>query len=289
MQKVAIVSDSACDLPGDLAREAGVELAPVHTIVDGQDYRDRYDLPAQEVYRALQQGRTVSTAGASGEDFLEAYQRALERAESVVCLSIGPSLSVTYRNALAAREVLEEADITVVDSRTVLAPQGLGALAAARAAQQGAGKEEVLALVERLLGRSGMLFTAQTLRHMARGGRLRAGQAEEAAGEPGEDGPRAVLRVAADGWHPVAQAPTREESVELLLRLLQADLEALGWHPGDPLRLVVDQALCEEEAAALLERLRRTWRVEESFLWEVSPTAGVHLGPGTLGVAYQLP
>ncbi|MDI3298593.1 MAG: DegV family protein [Bacillota bacterium] len=283
MQKVAIVSDSACDLPAELAGELGIELAPVHTLIDGRDYRDRVDIPVHEAYRALVEGRSVSTAGAAGQDFLEAYQRALERAESVVCLSIGPVLSVTYRNAVAAREALEEADITVVDSRTVLAPQGLVAVMAARAAREGAGKEEVLALVERLLERSHMFFTTDTLQYMARGGRLRMLEAELGS----MDGRRPVLRVAADGWHAVAKAASREESVELLLRLMRADLEAMGWHPGDPLRVVADQALCEDEAEALLERLRGEYRVEEAFLWEVSPTAGVHLGPGMLGVAYQ--
>ncbi|MCL6521702.1 MAG: DegV family EDD domain-containing protein [Firmicutes bacterium] len=284
MQRVAIVSDSACDLPAGLAADLGIELAPVHTIIDGRDYRDRVDIPVREAYRALVERRAVSTAGASGQDFLEAYQRALERAESVICLSIGPSLSVTYRNALAARELLEEADITVVDSRSVLAPQGLVALAAARAAREGAGREEVLALIERLIDRTHMFFTADTLEFMARGGRLR--MLEEELGSL--EGQRPVLRVAADGWHAVGKAPSREASIEECLRRMHADLQAMGWRPGHPLRVVVDQALCEEEAEALLERLRREYRVEEGFLWEVSPTAGVHLGPGMLGVAYQL-
>ena len=44
MQEVAIVTDSACDIPPDMARELNVVVAPVHVIIDGKDYRVQIDV-----------------------------------------------------------------------------------------------------------------------------------------------------------------------------------------------------------------------------------------------------
>lgn len=115
-------------------------------------------------------------------DFLECYYRGLEMAKSVICATIPTTLSVSLTSARAARELLVQefpgADITVVNSHTALVPEALMVIAAARAAQEGKGKEETLSLIEGLIPRVDMFLALQTIEYLDKGGtacRHRAG------------------------------------------------------------------------------------------------------------------
>jgi DegV family protein with EDD domain len=279
---VAIVSDSTLDLPDEMLAELGIELAPVHVLAEGKDYRDRIDIRIEEANRLMVEGRVrLTTAGASAQDFANAYEAALRRAPHVVAFSISPTLSVTYQNALAARQLFEDADITVLETKTVLAAMGLVVKAAAEAARRGASKAEVIALAERLIPRVRMVVTSQSTAFAKLGGRY---SAETPAAEAEEGYP--VFRIWERGWREIERAPSRRAALERVLGWMAKDLAELG-HPG-PGRLVaaVDHIVCPEEAAWLRAETAERFRPDELHVWQIGPTAGAHLGPGTVGVAY---
>lgn len=280
MQEVVIVTDTATDIPDDLAQELGIVLAPVHLFIKEESYRDRVDITTAGFYRQLAAGVKTSTSGVNIEDFVEAYQKALELGKSIVCLTISAPISVTLSSARSARELFPDADITVIDSRTVLASQGLIAVEAAKAARAGRSKEEVIALVEVLMPRAKMVFTADTLEYMRRGGRLH--DFEEMVGSL--EGYRPILRITPRGFTPIGKVRTREESLSRLLELMEEDLEENG--RGEELSVAVDQALALEDAEALAKRIEERLHPQDLYIWDLGPTAASHLGPGMIGVAW---
>jgi len=282
MQKVAIVTDSATDITPEMAQELGVQVAPVHVIIDDVDYRDRVDMPPEEFYARLPTLSAIpTTSGANVPDFLECYQRGLEMAESIVCITIPANLSVCLTSAKSARELLlmdvPEADITIVDSHTCVTPQALMVIAAARAAQEGKGKEEVLALVEDLIPRSGFFFTSDTIEYLEKGGRR--APTEKLLGSL--EGFRPIIRGGNDLLMPVDKAATREASIARLLELMEEDVG-----PGAEVVAGVVHAMVPEEAAALRETVEARFKCREMHTFVLGPTAGTHFGPGTIGLAY---
>ncbi|MBE3589276.1 MAG: DegV family protein [Firmicutes bacterium] len=281
MQRVALVSDTASDIPEELCRDLDIHLAPVRVVIDDQQYRDREDIDIAAVYRALREGRRVTTAGCNAHDWASVYQRAASVGERILAVSLSRVLSTTYGAAQLAVETTE-LPVTLIDARAILVPQGLAVVEGARAARRGADLDEVLGIVQRILGAARMVAVADTIEFMRRGGRLAAMEAEVGPLE----GYRPVLRIFERGWLPLDKDATRAGSIEKMLAVMRRDLEEMGCDRDTPLVVVVDHAEADDEAAELLERVRRDYHVVEHHVWTISPAVGVHIGPGMLGVGY---
>ncbi|MDA8345752.1 MAG: DegV family protein [Thermaerobacter sp.] len=282
-QKVAIVSDSTFDLPDDLIERLKITVAPLHVLGGGKDYLDRIDITIEEANRLMLEGNVrLTTAAASAADFLGAMEKAQQIAPSLVVLSISPVISATYNSAKTAIELLEgDADVSLFETRTVTASQGLLAEHLAELALRGADKAEVCSAAERLIDRVRMVVTTQTAAYTKQGGRY----SQEEGGRETDDG-NPVFRVWEKGWREIDRAPNRAASLERLIELMKADLEALGYQPGDKLRVAVDHVVCEDDAQALKRRVEEVFNPSELGIWQMAPTAAAHLGPGTIGIAY---
>ena len=176
MQEVAIVTDSATDITGDLSEELGVLIAPLHAIIGDEDYRHRVDISPEEFYTRLPTLPALPTsAGVNVADCLACYHQALERGmKSIICIVPTETLSISLSSARVARELrldeIPETDITVVNSHTAVTPQALMVIAAARAAREGEGEEQILSLVEGLIPRVDVFFALQTIEYLDKGG-----------------------------------------------------------------------------------------------------------------------
>lgn len=281
-QKVAIVSDSTFDLPEDLTDNLRVTVAPVHLLAGGQDYRDRLDITIEQANRMMLEGKVrLTTAAASAADYLDAYERALELAPAIVALAIPQALSATYNSAKTAIELLEQGEVTLIDTRTVGAAQGLIARRIAGMALQGAGPKEVAAETERLVTRARKVLTTRSDAYTKQGGRY-----SQAVDAQESEGAFPVFRVWEKGWREIERASSRREATDRLIHWMHRDLAELGYEPGGELDVAVDHVVCPEDAEELRARVEREFSPGYLGLWQMAPTESVHLGPGTLGVAY---
>ncbi|MFN2590747.1 MAG: DegV family protein, partial [Actinomycetota bacterium] len=73
---VAIVTDSAANLPSDLVSELGIEVVPMYLKFGERVYRDGVDLAPTDFYhRLVEDAEIASTSTPAPADFLEAYER----------------------------------------------------------------------------------------------------------------------------------------------------------------------------------------------------------------------
>jgi DegV family protein with EDD domain len=282
-QKVAIVSDSTFDLPDDLIDELRVTVAPLHVLGGGKDYLDRIDITIEEANRLmLDPNIRLTTAAASAADFLGAMEKALEIAPALVVLSISPVVSATYNSAKTAIDLLEaDADVSLFETRTIGASQGLVTECLAEMALAGADKQEICGEAERLLERVRNIVATQTAAFTKQGGRYSAGE-----GAGADESGHPILRVWEKGWREIDRALNREGAIERLISVMRSDLEELGYRAGDRLRVAIDHVVCVEDAETLRARVQDEFSPTEIAIWQMAPTAAAHLGPGTLGIAY---
>ena len=52
-KRIALVTDSSCDLPEELIKEHDVRILPLYVVYPDRQYRDRYDIQAEEVYARM--------------------------------------------------------------------------------------------------------------------------------------------------------------------------------------------------------------------------------------------
>jgi len=105
-RKVAIVVDSSACLPHPLTEELDIAVVPFELQFHGKVYRDGVDIQPEEFYQLLKRNDGVPTTSApKPASFVEAFQRASEWAESILCLTLSPNFSATYDSARVAAEM----------------------------------------------------------------------------------------------------------------------------------------------------------------------------------------
>lgn len=96
MRQVAVVTDSAANLPAELVRQYHIHIVPLWLRLGERLYRDEVDITASEFYRHLREDKeSLSTSQPSVGDFLGVYRRLAEQAQAIVSIHLPAKLSGT--------------------------------------------------------------------------------------------------------------------------------------------------------------------------------------------------
>jgi len=277
-RRVAVVTDSTASLPPDLVERHGLAVAPLHVVLDGREGAEGVDVWPADVRRVLAaRGGRVSTSRPSPVELAEVYREAAERAgvSAVVAVHLSGELSGTVEAARLAASSLGDLDVRVVDTGVIAMGLGFCAVAAAVAAADGADPDEVATAALRRAEGAAVLFYADTLEHLRRGGRI--GSAAHLLGTALAVKP--LLHVVDGEIRLLEKVRT---SGRALQRLEEIAVERAG---DDSVDVAVHQFGAEDRARVLEERLRRRIPDMRSLrVLEVSAAVAAHTGPGSLGV-----
>jgi DegV family protein with EDD domain len=176
---VRIVTDSSADLPADVVERLGVEVVPLSIRFGGEEYTDGVDLSVSQFYDKLASSAELpETAAPAPGAFEAAFRRQAEAgADAVVCINLSSGLSATLQSAQNAATAADGLDVRVVDSRSITSGLGTQVRLAAEAAADGAGADDVVALVEGLVARTHVFGALDTLDNLKKGGRIGGAQA----------------------------------------------------------------------------------------------------------------
>lgn len=180
MAKIRVVTDSACDLPDDLSKELGITVVPLSIRFGEEEFTDREDLTPTEFWAKCKSSKVLpETAAPSPGAFQQAFAAAkAEGYDGVLALTLSSGLSATFQAAtLGADAVKGDIDVRVVDSQAVTMAQGLLAIEAASRAAEGATLDDLVAYVEQMIPKAGVMGTLDTLEHLIKGGRLKGAKA----------------------------------------------------------------------------------------------------------------
>ena len=274
--RIAVVTDSASNLPRELAESHGIDLVPMILKFGERALLDGIDIPPGQFYKALvEENVPVSTSGPSAGDFRVAFEKALSGAVGVVCVNVASFVSATYGTAvLAAKDF--GGRVRVVDSRSASLGEGFIALEAARAGESGADLDAVVAHAEAVVDRMTFVATINTFEFLRRSGRVNALLAY--AGTALNIKP--VFAFRHGKIEQLGRPRTRARAIDRLVEEVRAA------STQGPLHLGVAHADCEEEANELLERLKAEIPHVETLITPFTPLMGAHTGPGVLGTAF---
>jgi DegV family protein with EDD domain len=271
---VRIVTDSACDLAQAQVDEHGIEIVPLSIRFGDEEYVDRTELSVDEFYAKMAEtGILPETAAPSPGAFEQAFRKLGEGGDEVVCINLSAALSATMQSAAAAAKSLEgEIPVTVVDSRALTIGLGNLVIAAAEAAERGAGVEEIVTLVNDLSDRTRMWGLLNTLDNLLKGGRI--GKAQQLMGSVLSIKP--VLDMSTGEVHEAGKPRTKKKGLLWLRdKVLEFEgIENLWVMAGDP-----------DDAAELIDLLEGNYD-GEIHQGRIGPVIGTHGGPGVMGVSF---
>jgi DegV family protein with EDD domain len=145
--RIAIVTDSTCDLPQDLIFQHNIREVPLRVITQGKvSYDNRYDFDRSEYYKQLLDGKEQARfESPTVDEFVQAYKKICLEVDAVLSIHESSRLSDTVKNARAAALQAKDSikkirsqknigipfQVSVIDSQSTSVGTGLIVLRAA--------------------------------------------------------------------------------------------------------------------------------------------------------------
>ena len=278
MSGIRVVTDSACDLPEDVAQQLGIEIVPLTIRFGDEEFVDRRDLSPTEFWsRCAASPLLPETAAPSPGAFEQAYRKlAGEGAEGIVAITISGALSATGQAAeLAAQAVKDEIPVRTIDSQLVSMAEGLVAVAAARLAAGGKGMDDVAGAALDLIPRTRIYGALDTLENLKKGGRV--GNAQALIGSMLSIKP--IIEVRDGKVEPESRQRTRSKALAYLAQKVreQTQIEQLAVLHGN----------CPD-LEEFIEMITVDYPRDELIIGDVGAVIGAHAGPRVMGVGFTL-
>ena len=280
--RIATVTDSTCDLPGELLEQYGITVLPLHIAKGGQSLLDGIEITPEDIFAHVNGGGEICTTSAVNVfEFATCFQTLGQSYDAIICVTIGAEFSTCYQNAcLAAADLTDGCSVYVVDSQNLSSGQGLLVLEAVRLVEAGLSPEEIVSRLEEAREQVDASFILDRLDYMRKGGRCSA--------------------IAALGANLLNLKPCIEVregkmgvgkkyrgSLEKVMSQYVRDRLA-AWRPEDTgdVVIVVHPPADEAPLAAARRALEEDGRFPR--IWEAHSgcTVACHCGPNTIGVMF---
>jgi len=275
-----IVSDSGMDLSPEQRAGLDIHVVPLSITLDGQSYRSGVDIQPAEFYRLLAATDSFpTTSQPSAGDFAQIYRRLAATDPDILSIHMSSGLSGTVNAARAGAKLVPEANVTIVDTKTLSVALGWQVEAAARALKAGWSKEQILALMERIGAATNSIYTLKELRYLIHGGRI--SHMKGLIASLLNIKPLIGVEKAGGTYVQLGQARTFKRAIRGLVKCV-----AEQYAPGSALRVQVGHSHNPGGAAMLREQLERLFECTWLPVVALSPVLGAHTGPSMVGVAY---
>jgi DegV family protein with EDD domain len=278
-----IVTDTGMDmyLPPDLMPEIPIHIVP-HTItLDGKTYRSGEDIRPDELQIKLMATSSYPiTSQPSSGDFAAMYRKLAESGDrDILSINMSSGLSGTVNAAKAGAEMSPEANVTIVDTKTLCAVQGWQVAAAARALKAGWSKEQIVALIKKIGDASESIYTMNELKYLIHGGRI--GHMKGLIASMLKIRPLIGVEKIGGTYAQLGMARTFDQALHGLVDLM------LKFHkPGSELRVQVLHSYNDEAVHALREMIAPVFNCIFMPINYMSPALAAHTGPTMVGVAF---
>ena len=274
MSKIALVTDSTCDLPKSVVKDKNITVIPLNVHFGEETFLDGIDLQSNEFFEKLSTSEIhPQTSQPSVGRFVETYNDLLKKHDSILSLHISSKLSATYNSALQAQKEIGNEKIKVIDSMN--GTLGLGAIVhhIADLNQKGESFENLVKEAEKIIPNAIFMGLVPTLEYLAKGGRI--GKARAFMGSLLKIKP--ILSAIDGEIQSVGKARTLIKGMDFIVDEMKNRKIS---------KLFIVHANHEERANLLKEKTKDLIDPKDIIIAEFGPVVGTHLGPGSFGVGF---
>ena len=176
--KIKLITDSASDLPLEFVKNNDIDFVSLGVNIDGNFILDDLgeNFKMDEFYSLIRQGKMPSTSQANVFAFEEIFEKYVKEGYKIIYIGLSSALSGTFNSSVIARDsVLEkynDADISVIDSKSVSLGEGLLVYKACELINKGLDKDEIVNFIENIKEKVIHSIVVDDLAHLKRGGRI---------------------------------------------------------------------------------------------------------------------
>lgn len=282
--KPIILIDSCSDLPLEYIKKNDITFFGFFYHLKDQDFKDDFgkSYDYHEFYEAVRAGEMPTTSQVNLQDYVNYFTKYVKKGNPIIYICFSSALSGCFNSANMAKKIVlekyEDADITVIDSRSASLGEGLLVYYAFEMLKKGCSKDEIITWLEDNKLKMNHWFTVDSLNHLKRGGRISSTTAF--VGNILNIKP--ILYVDDEGrLIPVSKVQGRKKS----LRVLAEKLSEIIDNPSEQV-IAISHGDCLQEAEHLKDILLKDFSFKKIIVNCIGPVVGSHSGPGTIALFF---
>lgn len=282
--KIALVTDSTCDIPQELFDCYQIHMIPIDIFFGKNHYIDKITISPDEFYTKMEHStEKLSSSQPSMKLFLNTFSYLASHYDSIIAIHLSEKFSGTwFRSKKAAAQVSESTGkkIAVINSKNVAGTLGLIVLHAAEKIMQGCDFDEIVSSVDSLIEKSRMLINVNTLDSLIRGGRMNP--VKGIIGKMVNIKP--IIEIDHSGQLGMTDyAFSLNSSVQKVLQKIKSFMQH-----GRIVRYVILHAHDQEKVKWYTDMMVKTIGKPPEYVSEVSPVVGLNAGLGAMAVGLIL-
>jgi len=176
--KIALVTDSTCDLAQELIDNYQVNIVPVNVSFGDNHYLDKITIQPEQFYSLLEENKDYPKSSQPNEKtFTNLYSHLASHYDSIISIHLSDKLSGTFNSSQkAALAISKEFNkpISVINSKNLSGALGLVILRTAQAIEKGYSHEQVVSMAENWVKNTRIFVSVRDIKYLIRGGRLSA-------------------------------------------------------------------------------------------------------------------
>jgi hypothetical protein len=176
--KIALVTDSTCDLAQDLIDKYQINMLPININFGENHYLDKVTIRPEQFYTLLKENKDYPKSSQVNEkSFTNLYSHLASHYDSIIAVHLSDKLSGTFNSSQkAALAISKEFNkpITVINSRNLSGALGLIILRVAQAIELGFSHQQIVEMSEKWVKNTRIFVSVRNIKYLIRGGRLSA-------------------------------------------------------------------------------------------------------------------
>lgn len=279
MEKIALLTDSACDIEPETVQKYGIRILPFKIIYKDREYTDKIDITPQEIYDNMKVEIPKSSLPAL-EDMEELYRNLRqEKYTHVIAVVISSGLSGTYNALKLVSEQFTDIETHVYDTKSTSVCEGIILKKCGEFIEAGKSFHEIVAQLPEMKKKLHFFFVFGTLEYAKKGGRI--GRISGTIGDFLDIKPIVGFDEEYGQCYTYAKVRGRNKSLN---RLAELGSETAEINNCDA---YIVHGNCLEDAKKAANILKQTPGIETVYLTgQISAIVGVYSGPGTIGICY---
>ena len=170
---IHIIADTTCGFPKSIRDKLGIPFVGQVILIMGVTYRDDTEIDTDTFIKKLKiSAELPKTAAPPPEEYIPLYRKFAKPGDTAIVITPSKDMSGTYRSAWVAKQEFPDADIRVVDSRTIAGGLGSIILQSLYWVKAGWDADQVVTGILSMAARERSFFLVDTLEYLQKGGRI---------------------------------------------------------------------------------------------------------------------
>jgi len=275
---IALITDTACDLPEDIIKKYQIHTVPFKISFGKKLFLDKLSITSRQFYQMLKTSKYhPKSSQPDYKTIKNLFSFVSSYYESIIAIHISDKLSGVYKQSVVLGKNIDDIPFSVFDSRNLSGSEGLIVLRVADAIERGMSYENITSEIENWINKTKIFVDVDTLKYMVRGGRvspIKGMIAKILNIKPivslDESGKGIVLD----------KSFNRTNNMTKIIRIIK-DFK----NEGKVWNYSIVHALAEDRANEYSFKLTQILDKPPAYIMDISPVVGVHNGIGSVGIS----